>query len=676
MKRKKILSIIMSIVISSFILAGCSKSTAASNNSNNSTTSGQTSTVSVTSLSASEIIKTEDMFTSRDKEIGYSESESIAITLNGSSASCADSNVKISGQTVTISKEGTYILTGTLENGSIVIDAADTDKINIILKNAEINNNSGAAIYVKKADKVFITSDKGTTNTLKNSGEFKADGDTNIDGVIFAKSDLTLNGEGKLTVSTKNGHGIVSKDDLVFYGGNYDISSTGNSISGKDSVRIAVGTFKLQSEKDGIHSENSDDNNLGFIYISGGAFDIDVSNDGIQATSALQIDGGTFDIVTGRGSANAAPKTENNDFGGKGGFGGGGNRPQRNENDTNNMTPPDMNNQDGNMQQPPEMPQGDNNTNSNSSTNNSSTEKSQSSENSSTSTDESTTESMKGIKASGDILIKDGEFKLDTADDSFHSNKNMTVSGGTVSASSGDDGMHAEKTLTIEKGNITVAKSYEGLEGDTIAVNGGNVSVTSNDDGVNSSSKIEINGGILKINATGDCVDSNGDLSMTGGEVYINGINNSGNGILDYDNSAVITGGTIIGVDTGNMEQNFGSSSTQGSILITRNTNGTGTVTVKDESNNIIATFEPDSSYNAVLISSPKIEKGKTYTVTMGTETQTIKMDSLIYGAGSENGMGHSGGRGNRGNMQNGTTNNNTSTQNSTSQNSTTENNM
>ena len=662
MKRKKVLSIIMSITISSFLLAGCGTSNSSTDS--NGTTGSKTT--AITSLSATEIIKTDDMFTSRDKEIGYSEAESTTVTLNGSSASCTDSNVKISGQTVTISKEGTYILTGTLQNGSIVVDAADTDKVSIILKNAEINNNSGAAIYVKKADKVFITSDKGTTNTLKNSGEFKADGNTNIDGVIFAKSDLTLNGEGKLTVSTKNGHGVVSKDDLVFYGGNYDITSTGHGISGKDSVRIAEGTFMITSEKDGIHSENSDDKDLGFVYISGGTFDIDAANDGVQAASALQVDGGTFDIVAGGGSANAVTKTENKGPGGgmgPEGFKGNGERPQRNENNASNMTPPDnngtppdMNNQDDNKQRP-EMPKNDNVDSSEKSQNNGD----------SLSTEETTTESMKGIKADGDILIKNGQFKIDTADDSFHSNKNMTVAGGNITASSGDDGMHAESTLAIENGEINISKSYEGLEGDTVSLKGGNITVTSSDDGVNSASKIEISGGKVKINASGDCVDSNGDLSVTGGEIYINGINNRANGILDYDNSAVITGGTIIGVDTGNMEQNFGSSSTQGSILVNRNTNGKGTVTVKDEANNIIASFEPQSSYNAVLVSSPKIEKGKTYTITMGDETQTVKMDSLIYGEGSEHGMGQ-GSRGNRGDMQNGTTQNN-STQNSTKNN-------
>ena len=142
----------------------------------------------------------------------------------------ADNTVLISlaSDSVTITEEGTYIIQGTLEDGSIIIDAGDEDKIQLILNGCSITSASSAAIYVKNADKVSITTAEGTVNTLTNVTGFEADEESNIEGVIFSKSDLTLNGEGSLIISSCD-HGIVGKDDLVITGGDYEIDSTGDA---------------------------------------------------------------------------------------------------------------------------------------------------------------------------------------------------------------------------------------------------------------------------------------------------------------------------------------------------------------------------------------------------------------------------------------------------------------
>src|SRR5699024_5724378 len=153
-----------------------------------------------------------EMFTDRDVEIGYDEETSARITLSGNSASSDSDAVQISGSTVTIKEEGTYILSGTLNDGMIVVGAEDTDKIQLVLDNVEITNSTSAAIYVLEADKVFITTASGSENTLANGGEYVAIDENNIDAVIFSKSDLTLNGAGTLTINAAAGHGVVSKD--------------------------------------------------------------------------------------------------------------------------------------------------------------------------------------------------------------------------------------------------------------------------------------------------------------------------------------------------------------------------------------------------------------------------------------------------------------------------------
>ena len=86
-------------------------------------------------------------------------------------------------------------------------------------------------------------------------------------GIVYtSKDDLTLNGEGTLTVVSPAGHGIVSKDELTITSGSYKVTAGSHALNGKDSVAIAGGSFDLSAGKDGIHSENSDDETLGFVY--------------------------------------------------------------------------------------------------------------------------------------------------------------------------------------------------------------------------------------------------------------------------------------------------------------------------------------------------------------------------------------------------------------------------
>ena len=252
----------------------------------------------------------EDMFTERDKKTDYDEDSSVRIELNGSTAAAGSDSVKISGTTVTITEEATYIISGTLDDGMIIVDAPDTAKLQIVLDGAEINSETSAALYVLEADKVFVTLADGTENTLSNGGTFTAIDDNNIDAALFSKQDLTLNGSGSLTVTSPAGHGIVGKDDLVITGGVYTVTAASHGIDANDSVRVTGETeLTIDAGKDGIHAENNDDEALGFVYISGGAFDIASEGDGISAGAWLQIEDGTIDILAGGGSENGASES-------------------------------------------------------------------------------------------------------------------------------------------------------------------------------------------------------------------------------------------------------------------------------------------------------------------------------------------------------------------------------
>lgn len=284
---KRITSILAVLMLILTVFAGCTSQSA-----DTAQTSSDTTETTVSSDTAAD----NTMFTDRDKEIGYSEAESTIITLADNAPTASGNGATIKDNTITISAEGTYIFSGSLSNGQIVVDAANDAKIQLVLNGVDISNESTAAIYVKNADKVFLTTASNTENTLYTTSEFVAIDDNYIDAAIFAKSDLTLNGAGILTITSKYGHGVVSKDDLAVTCGTYEITAAEQGLSGKNSVRIAGGTFTITAGTDGIHSENTDNTTLGFVYIEGGTINISATKQGIQGTSCVSILGGTIDI--------------------------------------------------------------------------------------------------------------------------------------------------------------------------------------------------------------------------------------------------------------------------------------------------------------------------------------------------------------------------------------------
>lgn len=277
-------------------------------NTDNNTSSGsmatadnfsQTSTVSDDSTDS-------EMFTDRDKEVGYDESSAVTVAFSSSGATASSDIVTVSGSKVTLKDEGTYIITGTTADGQIIVDADSKTKIQIVLKNTSITCKSSAALYVKQADKVFVTTAKDSENTLASTGEYVQTDDNNVDAAVFSKDDITLNGEGKLTVSSEKGHGIVSKDDLKLTSGEYTVTAASHALSGKDSIRIASGTYNLTSDKDGLHAENTDDISKGFVYIADGNFTVNCKGDGIDAGTTAQIENGTFNITSSSGSSSSS----------------------------------------------------------------------------------------------------------------------------------------------------------------------------------------------------------------------------------------------------------------------------------------------------------------------------------------------------------------------------------
>lgn len=256
-----------------------------------------------------------------------------------------------------------------------------------------------------------------------------------------------------------------------------------------------------------------------------------------------------------------------------------------------------------------------------------------------------------------DEMIADGTITIEADSDGIDAEETLQIDGGSMTIAAGDDGVHSDRDLIITDGTIDVTKSYEGLEGMTVTIEDGDISVVSSDDGLNAAGDpadgnmpsggpqdggfgggmdeahdynfIVINGGTINVNADGDGIDSNGDLIITGGTIYVSGPTNGGNGALDYAGNAAISGGTIVAVGASGMAQNFGSDSTQGCMLVTvAESTLTGDLTLTDSDGNVIVSYSPEKAYNSVVISSPDIKKGATYTLATGDTTNTVTMVS------------------------------------------------
>lgn len=440
------------------------------------------------------------------------------IHLNGSSImvdGANPGNVTVAGAIATITASGVYEIDGTLSNGRIMVETADTDKgvVHVVLNGANITSSNNSPFTVTTAKDVRIFTADRTQNSLTDGTRAA---ETDPTAVLYSKSDLILAGEGTLTINGTYQDGISSKDDLDIDGGTLVVTAKDDGIIGKDSVVIRGGDISVTSGGDGIKSDNTEaltlstnaddpyDGVKGYIKVKGGKVTINASNgDGIHAISYVEIkDNPTIDITTGGGSV----ITSSSSGGGWGGGGPGSSAGQKYEGET----------------------------------------------------------SLKGIKASipetvanyetlneSVTLIKlfGGTININSRDDAVHSGGNIEVKGGEITIASDDDGIHADYTLLIINGSINVTMSYEGLEAQFLTVNGGITSVFGRDDGWNAAGGSDgsgMGGGPGQGGPGGGGFgSSSGTLSITGGIHYVktgsgdvDGIDS--NGALTISDQAVI----------------------------------------------------------------------------------------------------------------------------------------
>lgn len=566
--KNKLTTLLIILLISSQVLTGC-------NAENPAVGPGDTAEAGNSEGQGSaQAAQQVEYYSEEDRNAGWDLSASTAITLNGTSAEVSGEGASSSGATVMIKSAGTYVLSGVLDDGQIVIDAGKNDIVRLVLNGASLASSTSAPIYSKQAEKTILILAEGTENSVTDAASYVyAEGEDEPDAAVFAKDDLTITGGGSLNVTGNFSNAIGTKDDLRITGGAITVTAANDGLRGRDGVAVLDGVFVIEAKNDGIKANNDTDGTKGFVVLDGGTYAITAGHDGVQAETGLTVNGGSFEIFTGGGSANAPVRQE--DFRGWG---------------------------RGNTQ----------------------------------TAAEEDSESMKGLKAGSQLTITDGNFNIDSEDDAVHSNGGILISGGTFEISTGDDGFHADDALVIDGGIIHIAASFEGLEGATVDINGGEITLKASDDGINaaggsdgnmqgpmggdrfganSSYYIRITAGTIELDAGGDGIDSNGSLYFEGGAVYVSGPEDNINGALDCEGSINVSGGVLVAAGSSGMVSLPDSTSTQPSVAVyyrTRQTPGSA-ISLRDQDGKTLVEFTPAKAYQSVIISAPGLEDGKAY---------------------------------------------------------------
>ena len=537
-------------------------------------------------------------FTFTDRELSgeYKEAGATKIALSGSKAQISGSGASASDGEITIKSEGTFILSGSAQNVMITVSAGNSDKVQLVFDGVSIKNEAKPAVYVKSADKVFITVKDGTENFLSDGSSYQlTDDETTLDGVIFSKDDLAINGKGKLQIIGGFKHGIVSKDDLVIVSCRLSVTAKNVGLDGKDCVMINGADIDINAGSDGIRSDNAEDADRGYVYIESATLNIKSGNDGIQAEKVLKLHDAEITVVSGASSSSRLSSSTESYKGLKAGAEiiiSSGSYIIDSQDDC--------------------------------------------------------------IHSNGNITISGGTFKMSSGDDGIHADSDLVISGGDIDITKSYEGLEGSK-IVISGGEISIVASDDGIN----AAGGNDGSAMNGRPGMgwfgSSVGTVEISGGYTVIDASGDGLDSNGELIISGGITLVSGPTNGGNGALDYGRSASVTGGVLIATGSAGMASGFSSAENQGAMLVSFSSQkGGSTIAVVDKDGKVVASFTPEKAYQTAVITSPDVQVGESYDIVLGavvTNTdkngftqngvlssgnvlQTVEMTSDIYGYG------------------------------------------
>jgi hypothetical protein len=537
-----------------------------------------------TSTPASEAVPTATPVTydADDLRPGDPSPTATIISLEGNAVHIEGDGATASGTVVTITAAGTYIVSGTLLDGQLIVDTQDRENVVLVLDGMEIASSTSAPITIANAEKTIITLAEGSVNRVTDSDTYvPAPGSDEPDAAIFSHDDLTINGSGALIVNANYRNGIASKDDLKITGGEITVTAVYDAIRGRDSVAIKDGTVTVIAGADGVQSSNDANAEVGLVVIEGGTLDITAGLDGIQAATALTISGGTLTVTTGGGSAAGSRNAVDSMKGLKAGIA--------------------LTITDGTI---------------------------------------TVDAADDALHSNGTATIIGGVMVLSTGDDGIHADDALRIDNGSLTITRSYEGLESAQ-ITINDGTINIVSSDDGINvaggQDGSGFGGGR---TGRDQFAQmGSTHLSLNGGVIVIDAGGDGIDANGTIDMTDGVVLIHGPTDNWNGALDYMGTFTVSGGYLVAVGSVGMAEAPSSSSTQYAAIVSfpAALPGGTPIHIADESGEPLLSFVPIKAYQSIVISTPDLSYGTTYLVStsgsvMGTTYGGLLTDGTTTG--------------------------------------------
>ncbi len=641
-----------------FGLAGCS--TPSSSEAGQDTVAEATSSEVVLDASAADVEGMDFDYSNRDTDPSYDEATATKINLSDGTVEGSGASFDATTSTWTVDAEGTYLLSGSLSEGMVVVDAdKDNDKIQLVLAGASITHETGPAIEVLSADKVFITLADSTTNNLQSGANFTLEeGEDEPHATLYSKEDLTLNGTGTLNVEGAYRHGIASKDDLVITGGTYVIEAAEDGLFGKDCIKIAGGDITVMAGSDGLKSTNDSDPVRGFISIDGGTVKVTAGDDGVDAQTYWRvmdgavtvvsaddafhsevhgrIAGGTLDIDAGDdafhveytltvddGDVTVRSCTEG--YEGQQVIVNGGNTSIVASDDAVNASAPDTGTDsqavDGEGDQAPTMPEGFEGIEPPTGMPGADGSAPQG-DPQAQGAPMAQAESPMGNPMGGEMPEGDG----------VAGQMPVPAPGETSTQGEVPDGVTADQgfggrgdAMGHRKGEFAQSDQEQSAEGEAAAEpwangergggrggfggpGGGGMGTVSED------CLIQINGGTLILDAGGDGIDSNGSVEITGGTVLVSGPANSADGALDYELEATISGGSVLLAGPAGMAASF-TGGIQPFALVSAQEAAGSTITLKSAQGESLVSMTAVRAFQTVVVSAPGLTEGESVSV-------------------------------------------------------------
>ncbi|WP_166851120.1 carbohydrate-binding domain-containing protein [Isoptericola sp. BMS4] len=224
--------------------------------------------------------------------------DEVAVSLDGDTASADGDGVTVDGSTVTVTQPGTYRISGTLDDGQVVVDSADDGVVRLVLDGADITSSTGAAVDVRDADQVSVVLADGSSNRLEDATEYaESDEDNAANAALYSTADMAISGDGALEVVGNANDGITGKDGLVIAGGTITVTAADDAVRGKDYLVVTGGTVDVDAGGDGLKSDADDDATAGYVALTDGDVTVQAGSDGVQGFTDVVVADGTLEVT-------------------------------------------------------------------------------------------------------------------------------------------------------------------------------------------------------------------------------------------------------------------------------------------------------------------------------------------------------------------------------------------